>query len=66
MKMKIPLPPPLATPREAYTAGMKAGADRPNKRNAAACYFATPLLRCAWETGLAHGQKHPVTDCRLL
>ena len=66
MPLKIPSPPTLATPREAYIAGMKAGADRPNQRNAAARYFSSKLLRCAWETGLAHGQKHPAADCRLL
>jgi len=66
MPLKIPAPPMLATPREAYIAGMKAGADRPNVRNAHFRYFSTPLLRQAWETGLVHGRKHPVADCRLL
>jgi hypothetical protein len=66
MPLKIPMPPVLATPREAYIAGMKAGADRPTTRNASYRYFSTPLLRQAWETGLAHGRKHPAPDCRLL
>lgn len=65
MALKIPLP-TMPTPREAYIAGMKAGADRPNKRNANFRFFSTPLLRSAWETGLKHGQKTPAPDSRLL
>lgn len=56
----------MPTPREAYIAGMKAGADRPNKRNSNFRFFLTPLLRYAWETGLKRGQKTRVTDSRLL
>lgn len=66
MSLKIPSPPLRATPREAYIAGMKAGADQPNLRNSHFRFFASPLLRCAWDTGMRHAQKHPVPDCRLL
>jgi hypothetical protein len=57
--IKIPSPPTLATPREAYSAGKKAGATKPTLRNAAAKYFSTPLLRQAWETGLFHARQSP-------